>query len=41
MATVYTRAQIERVIRPGEVITAIEQAFVAYSRGETVIPLRN
>lgn len=38
MATVYTRRQIERVIRPAEVIAAIEHAFVAYSRGEAVIP---
>ena len=38
MATVYTRAQIEQVIRPAEVIAAMERAFVAYSRGEVVIP---
>jgi ornithine cyclodeaminase len=38
MATVYTRAQIEQVIRPAEVIAAMEQAFIAYSLGETVIP---
>src|SRR5580700_9483857 len=38
MTTVYTRAEIERVIRPAEVIAAMERAFVAYSRGEAVIP---
>lgn len=38
MATVYTRAEIEQVIRPAEVIVAMECAFVAYSRGEAVIP---
>jgi len=38
MTTVYSRQQIERVIRPGEVIAAMERAFVAYSNGEAVIP---
>jgi ornithine cyclodeaminase len=38
MATVYTRAQIEQIIRPAEAIAAMERAFVAYSRGEAVIP---
>jgi ornithine cyclodeaminase len=38
MATVYTRTEIERVIRPAEVIAAMERAFVAYSRGEAVVP---
>ena len=38
MATVVSRAQIEQVIRPHELVTAVEQAFVAYSRGEAVIP---
>jgi ornithine cyclodeaminase len=38
MAQVYTRAQIEQAIRPAEVIAAMEQAFIAYSRGEAVIP---
>jgi ornithine cyclodeaminase len=38
MATVYTRAQIEKVICPAEVIAAMEQAFVAYSSGAAVIP---
>lgn len=38
MATIYTRAEIEKVIRPAEVIAAMEQAFVAYSNGEAVVP---
>ena len=38
MATVYTRTEIEKVIRPAEVIQAMERAFVAYSRGEALIP---
>jgi ornithine cyclodeaminase len=38
MATVYTRAQIEKVIRPAEAIAAMERAFVAYSSGAAVIP---
>lgn len=38
MASVYTRDQIERVIKPAEVIAAMERAFAAYSRGEAVIP---
>ena len=38
MATVYTRTQIEKTIRPAEVIAAMERAFVAYSRGEAIIP---
>jgi ornithine cyclodeaminase len=38
MATVVSRAQIEQVIRPHELVTAVERAFVAYSRGEAVVP---
>ena len=38
MTTVYSRPQIERVIRPQQVIAAMERAFVAYSNGEAVIP---
>jgi ornithine cyclodeaminase len=38
MTVVYTRRQIEQVIRPREVIAAMERAFVAYSMGEAVIP---
>jgi len=35
---VYSRAQIERVIEPKQVIAAMERAFVAYSNGEAIIP---
>jgi ornithine cyclodeaminase len=38
MTTVYSRGQIAQVIHPKEVIEAMERAFVAYSRGEAVIP---
>ena len=38
MTTVYSRRQIEQVIQPKQVITAMERAFVAYSNGEAVIP---
>ena len=38
MTTVYSRQQIEKVIRPREVIAAMERAFVAYSNGDAVIP---
>jgi ornithine cyclodeaminase len=38
MATVYTRPEIEKVMHPAQVIAAIEQAFVAYSCGEAIVP---
>ena len=38
MAEVYTRSQLEQAISPAEVIAAMERAFVAYSRGEALIP---
>ena len=38
MANIYTRDQIERVIAPRDAIAAMEKAFVAYSRGEAVVP---
>jgi len=38
MATLYSRAQIEQVIEPKQVIAAMERAFVAYSKGEAVVP---
>ncbi len=38
MTTVYSRQQIERVIRPEQVIAAMERAFVAYSSGDAVVP---
>jgi ornithine cyclodeaminase len=37
-ATIYTRAEIERVVQPRDAIAAMETAFLAYSRGEAVIP---
>jgi ornithine cyclodeaminase/alanine dehydrogenase-like protein (mu-crystallin family) len=38
MAKIYSRAQIEAVIRPVDVITAMEEAFVVYSQGNAVVP---
>ena len=38
MAVVYNRAQITAVLTPIDVIAAVEAAFVAYSRGEAVVP---
>jgi ornithine cyclodeaminase len=38
MAKVYSRAQIEGVLDPQDIIAAMEEAFVAYSRGEAVVP---
>ena len=38
MTTIYTRSQLENVIRSAEVIPAIEEGFVAYSNGKAVIP---
>jgi ornithine cyclodeaminase len=38
MAIVYTRAQIEQVLHPTEVIAAMEGAFIAFSRGEAIVP---
>lgn len=38
MTAVYTRREIERVIKPAAVIAAMENAFVAYSRGDAVVP---
>jgi len=38
MIPVYTREQMEAVLRPSDVIQAVEEGFVAYSRGETVVP---
>jgi len=39
MASVYTRAQIAAALEPTTVIATVEQAFVAYSRGQAVVPL--
>ena len=38
MIPVYTCAQLEAVLRPSEVIRVVEEGFVAYSRGEALIP---
>ena len=38
MARIYSRGQIEAVIRPVDVITAMEEAFVLYSQGKAVVP---
>ena len=38
MISVCTRAQLEAVMRPAEVIRVVEEGFASYSRGETVIP---
>jgi ornithine cyclodeaminase len=38
MSSVYTRAQLEAVIRPRDVIRVVEEGFVAYSRGEVTVP---
>ncbi len=38
MARVYTRMQIEQAIGPAEAVATMERAFVAYSRGEGVVP---
>jgi len=39
MANIYTRVQIVAALEPTAVIAAVEQAFVAYSRGQAVVPL--
>jgi ornithine cyclodeaminase len=38
VATIYNRQQIVASLQPTAVIEAIERAFVAYSRGEAVVP---
>jgi ornithine cyclodeaminase len=38
MSHTYSRAQLEAVIDPAELIQAVEDGFVAYSRGEVVVP---
>lgn len=37
-ASTYTRGEIAKVLTPRDVIAAVERAFVAYSRGEAVVP---
>jgi ornithine cyclodeaminase len=38
MARVYSRTELEAAIHPAELIEAMEHGFVAYSRGEVVVP---
>jgi ornithine cyclodeaminase len=38
MAIIYTRSQLEKALRPEELIAAIEQGFIAYSQGKVVVP---
>jgi ornithine cyclodeaminase len=38
MAKIYRRSEIEQVIEASGAIAAMERAFVAYSRGEAIIP---
>ena len=38
MAVIYNRSQLERALRPEELIAAIEQGFVAYSQGKVIVP---
>ncbi len=37
-ARVYSRAELEAAIHPAELIQAMEDGFVAYSRGDVVVP---
>lgn len=38
MIPVYTRRQLESVLRPTEVIRVVEEGFAAFSRGEVIVP---
>jgi ornithine cyclodeaminase len=38
MTRVYSRAELQAAIHPPELIQAVEDGFVAYSRGEVVVP---
>ena len=38
MSAIYTRAEIEALIRPTDVVSAMERAFVVYSQGRAVVP---
>jgi ornithine cyclodeaminase len=38
MSAIYTRAEIEALIRPADVVSAMERAFVSYSQGRAVVP---
>jgi ornithine cyclodeaminase/alanine dehydrogenase-like protein (mu-crystallin family) len=38
MPEIFNREQIERALQRVDVMTAIEEGFVAYSRGKVVVP---
>ena len=38
MAEIYSRTQLENAVRPDALIAAVEEGFVAYSRGKVVVP---
>jgi ornithine cyclodeaminase len=38
MTAIHSRADLARVLKPLEVIHAVEEGFVAYSRGQVVVP---
>jgi ornithine cyclodeaminase len=38
MAIIYNRSQLEKALRPQELIAAIEQGFVAYSQDRVIVP---
>jgi ornithine cyclodeaminase len=38
MTPIYPRTDLLEVLHPAEVIRAVEEGFVAYSRGEVVVP---
>jgi ornithine cyclodeaminase len=38
MAEIYNRSQLEKAVRPEELIAAVEEGFIAYSQGKVVVP---
>jgi hypothetical protein len=38
MASIYNRTQLEKAIRPEELIKVTEEGFIAYSQGKAVVP---
>jgi ornithine cyclodeaminase len=38
MTSVYSRVEIAQVLNPAEIIAAVEDGFLAYSRGKTIVP---
>ena len=38
MAEIYNRTQIEKVVRPEQLIAAVEEGFIAYSQGKVIVP---